>query len=37
LKNGHFAIFLKKKNTFFCLIPMKISHNLCDRMDGTQF
>ena len=26
--------FQKKK---FCLIPMKISHKLCDRMDGTQF
>ena len=21
---------------FFCLIPMKISHKLCDRMNGTQ-
>ena len=21
----------------FCFIPMKISHKLCDRMDGTQF
>ena len=25
------------KNFFFCFIPMKISHKLCDRMDGTQF
>ena len=30
LKNGHFGIF-------FCLIPMKISDKLCDRMDGTDF
>ena len=22
---------------FFCFIPMKISHKLCVRMDGTQF
>ena len=22
---------------FFCLIPMKICHKLCDRMNGTQF
>jgi hypothetical protein len=41
LKN---SIFLSRplwiffsKNFFFCLIPMKISHKLCDRMDGTQF
>ena len=26
--------FFQKK---ICLIPMKISHKLCDRMDGTQF
>ena len=24
-------------NIFFCFIPMKISHKLCIRMDGTQF
>ena len=29
--------FFFKKIFFFCLIPMKISHKLCDRMDGTQF
>ena len=28
--------FFQKKN-FFCFIPMKISHKLCVRMDGTQF
>ena len=27
---GHFDFF-------FCFIPMKISHKLCVRMDGTQF
>ena len=27
--------FCQKNN--FCLIPIKISHKLCDRMDGTQF
>ena len=42
LKNGHFEklailhFFLCKK-IFFCFILMKISHKLCDRMDGTQF
>ena len=25
------------KKNFFCFIPMKISHKLCVRMDGTQF
>ena len=29
-------IFFFKK-IFFCFIPMKISHKLCVRMDGTQF
>ena len=29
----HFWILVNKK----CFIPMKISHKLCDRMDGTQF
>ena len=29
----HFLILVNKK----CFIPMKISHKLCDRMDGTQF
>ena len=28
--------YLKKKKNF-CFIPMKISHKLCVRMDGTQF
>ena len=32
---GHFEFFFK--NIFFCFIPMKISHKLCVRMDGTQF
>ena len=27
----------QKKKIFFCFIPMKISHKLCVRMDGTQF
>ena len=31
---GHLDFFFKKKS--FCLIPMKISHKLCVRMDGTQ-
>ena len=26
-----------EKLSFFCFIPMKISHKLCVRMDGTQF
>ena len=25
------------KKIFFCFIPIKISHKLCDGMDGTQF
>ena len=29
--------FFSKKKNFFCFIPMKISHKLCVRMDGTQF
>ena len=29
--------FFFKKTKKICLIPMKISHKLCDRMDGTQF
>ena len=34
LKN---SVFLSRPFwIFFCLIPMKISHKLCDRMDGTQ-
>ena len=37
LKNRPFWIFFLKKNIFFCLIPMKISHKLCDKMAGTQF
>ena len=32
-----FWFFFSKKKNFFCLIPMKISHKLCVRMDGTQF
>ena len=32
---GHFDFFSKKN--FFLLIPMKISHKLCVRMDGAQF
>ena len=31
-----FWIFFQKK-IFFCFIPIKISHKLCIRMDGTQF
>ena len=27
----------KYPKIFFCLLPMKISHKLCVRMDGTQF
>ena len=34
---GHFEFFFQKKLIFFCFIPMKISHKLYDRMDGTQF
>ena len=37
LKNWPFWIFFAKKNFFFCFIPVKISHKLCGRMDGTQF
>ena len=37
LKIGWFGFFFFKKNNLFCLIPMKISHKLCDRMNGTQF
>ena len=33
---GHFEFFFSKKKDFFCFIPMKISHKLCIRMDGTQ-
>ena len=29
--------FFFQKKFFFCFIPMKISHKLCVRMDGTQF
>ena len=29
--------FFSQKKIFFCFIPMKISHKLCNRMDGTQF
>ena len=35
LWEGHFDFFFKKE--FFCFIPMKISHKLCVRIDGTQF
>ena len=41
LKNSHFEkstildFFFISKEIFFCLIPMKISHKLCIRMDGT--
>ena len=35
---GHFEFFFaKKKKIFFCFIPMKISHKLHVRVDGTQF
>ena len=33
---GHFEFYFSKK-FFFCFIPMKISHKLCIRMNGTQF
>ena len=33
---GHFEFFFQKK-FFFCFIPIKISHKLCARMDGSQF
>ena len=33
---SHFEFFFSKKY-FFCFIPMKISHKLCVRIDGTQF
>ena len=33
---GHFEFFSKKR-FFFCFIPMKISHKLYIRIDGTQF
>ena len=29
--------FFFQRKIFFCLIPMKISHKLCDRMNRTQF
>ena len=29
-------IFFKKKKIFFYFIPVKISHKLCVRIDGTQ-
>ena len=29
--------FFFQRNIFFCFIPMKISHKLCVRIDGTQF
>ena len=35
LKHGHFRIFSPPKKN--CMIPMKISHKLCDIMDGTLF
>ena len=34
---GHFEFFFSRKIIFFCFIPMKISHKLCVRIDGTQF
>ena len=34
---GHFEFFFEFFFFFFCFIPMKISHKLCVRMDGTQF
>ena len=34
---GHFEFFFRKKNFFFCFIPMKISPNLYGRMDGSKF
>jgi hypothetical protein len=34
---GHFEFFFSKFFFFFCFIPMKISHKLCVRMNGTQF
>ena len=37
LKIGHFGILFIRKKNFFCFIPIKISHKLCDGMDGTQF
>ena len=30
-------LFLSRPFWFFCFIPMKISHKLCVRIDGTQF
>jgi hypothetical protein len=36
LKNGHFGKKIKNEIKKICLIPMKISHKLCDRMYGTQ-
>ena len=37
LKNRPFWIFFIKKKFFFCFIVMKISPNLCGRMDGSKF
>ena len=37
LKMGNFGFFFFKKERKFGLIPMKTSHILCDRMNGTQF
>ena len=37
LKNGHFEKSDFLLQIFFFLIPMKISHKLCGRMDGSQF
>ena len=39
LRIGDFEKWPFEKRPFwiFCLIPMKISHKLCDRMDGTLF
>ena len=37
LKNRPFWIFFFGKKKYFCLIPMKISHKLCDSINGTQF
>ena len=34
---GHFEFYFSNFFIFFCFIPMKISHKLCVRMDGTQF
>jgi hypothetical protein len=33
----YFPKLLESVKTFFCFIPTKISHKLCDKMDGTQF